>query len=76
VTEQRPRHLKQTPYVMCVCGKRGWTTRRLAKEACKGVSNRFRVYRCSRSYYWHITSELDSDAHLERLHERDRRPVE
>jgi hypothetical protein len=65
----------QPTYRICeATGKRGYGSAKAARDANKGVSNRFRVFPCPMCRDFHVTSELESEHEIERLRERDRRP--
>lgn len=43
-------------YCICSCGKRGYSSKSLARHAVRTSGERIRVYRCTGSGSWHQTS--------------------
>lgn len=56
VARRAHRRLTYTDWIECYCGKRGFTSRDAARRALAKAGNKIRVYVCSKSNSWHVTS--------------------
>ncbi len=56
---RRHRRSSNTAWAECDCGKRGFSSRSAARRALSKASNKIRLYICSLSGNWHVTSNTD-----------------